>query len=156
MAESHFLSGLKQRRAERLGGLETIRAEIAALEAREVETVEQLSHLDALLKSEDPSIKLDAIRPRKARGSSPRFGAVRPGDDAKRLPVTKAVLRLLRTEGIAMTVDQVVARLEPDYADLERKKLVQNVRMFMSAKKSAGVLHANEDEGRPLRYGIAA
>ena len=151
MAESHFVSALKQRRAEHLGQLEAVRVDIARLEALETETISLLGHVDALLRVEAPDFRIETVRPRK-----PRAPQSHKRDDGKRLPVTQAVLRLLRTEGVPLTVDEVVGHLRSDYADIGEKKLLQNVRMFMSSKKTAGVLHANENEGRPLRYGISA
>lgn len=148
MAESHFVSGLKQRRAEHLGHLQQLREEIAHIEAKERELLDTLGHVDALLRTEAPDLRLEQIKP---RGSS---GEVGHAGGTKELPVTKAVLRLLRTEGMAMTVDEVVERLAPDYPNIERKKLIQNVRMFMSSRKNAGVLTA--DGSKPLRYAIPA
>lgn len=137
--------------AEHLGHLQQLREEIAHLEAKERELLDTLGHVDALLRIEAPELRLEQIKPRKPRDAS--RGTGRAGG-TKGIPVTKAVLRLLRTEVTAMTVDEVVERLAPDYPDIECKKLMQNVRMVMSSRKNAGVLVA--DEGRPLRYAIAA
>ena len=149
MAEAHFVSGLKQRRAEYLGNLQQLQDEIAKLEAKEREVLDLLGHLDALLKFEAPEVRLDQIKPRKPRDSS------RATTDKGRqgIPLTKAVLRVLRTEDSAMSVDEVVDRLSPDYPDIERQKLVRNVRLFLSARKKSGALVGNGS--RPLRYSIA-
>ena len=154
MAETHFLGALKQRRADYLGDLQAIWAEIAALEVREDEAVSLLGHVDALLRVEAPDLDLEGVRPRKRRGPHPR-AQVGTSDGERRVPVTKAVLRLLRTERVGMTVGEVVDRLRAsDYPDMDDGKLTRNVRLFLSAKKSAGVLTSNDE--RPLRYAVAA
>lgn len=149
MAEGHFVNGLKHRRAEYLGRLQQLQEEIAALEAKEREMLDLLGHVDALLKFEAPEVRLDQIKPRKPR--DPSRALTHKGREG--IPLTKAVLRVLRTEGLAMSVDEVADRLSPDYPDIERQKLVRNVRLFLSARKKSGTLVANG--GRPLRYSIA-
>ena len=154
MADTHLLSALKQRRADCLGDIRSVQADMAALEAREAALMSFLGHVDALLRAEAPDLDLETIRPRKRRDPHRRAQVGTP-DGEKRLPVTKAVLRLLRTEPVPMTVDEVVKKLRStDYAEMDDQKLTQNVRMFLSAKKSAGVLVATGE--RPLRYAIAA
>lgn len=148
MAEGHFISGLKQRRAEHLGRLQQLRDEIANLEAEERELLDTLGHVDALLRIEAPDLRLDLIKPRKPR--DPKRVATSKGRGG--VPITKAVLRLLRIEGSGMTVEEIAERLSSDYPELERKKLVQNIRIFLSARKGSGTLVT--DEGRPLRYAI--
>jgi len=108
-----------------------------------------LGHVDALLKVEAPEVQLEQIKPRKPRDLAAASGRGREG-----VPITQAVLRLLRTEGSALTVEELVERLSPDYPEIERKKLVQNVRLFLSARKKSGALVAHGV--RPLRYSIAS
>ena len=153
MADTHLLSALKQRRADCLGDIRSVQAAMAALEAREAALMSFLGHVDALLRAEAPDLDLETIRPRKRRDPHRRAQVGTP--DEKRPPVTKAILRLLREERAPMTVEEVVTKLRSsDYAEMDDHKLTQNVRMFLSAKKSAGVLVAMGE--RPLRYAIAA
>lgn len=155
MAETHLVSGLKQRRAERLGELEEVRARLSELEAQEQKLLEMLAHVDALLVVEAPDLELARIKPRKPRTSRVP-GTGRSEQGAKRIPITKAILRLMRTEQLPMSVDEVVVCLRRDYGDVEERKLVQNVRAFLSTKKTSGVLTASEDGAKTLRYAIAA
>ena len=80
MAESHFISALKQRRGDYLGELQAVQASMSELEAKEAEMVGMLEHVDALLRKEAPDLELETIRPRK-RGSLTHAAAV---------PVTRA------------------------------------------------------------------
>jgi hypothetical protein len=156
MAESHFVSGLKQRRSDRLGELEQTRKDIAEHEQRERSLLEVIEHIDALLTVEDPNIAIDRIKPRKPRGPHPRSGGGRSGPGGNRIPITQAVLRLLRTRRVAMTAQEVIATLQPDYADHDKRKLAQNVRMFLSTKKREGVITAAANGDGLLGYVIAA
>ena len=153
MAESHFVSAMKQRRADYLGDLQRLQVEMATLEGRETDLISLLGSVDALLPVEAPEFDLDDVRPRKRRDPHPRAQAGSP-DGEKRLPVTKAILRVLRTEKVPMTVEDVVDRLRTDYADIGERKLAQNIRTFLSSKKAAGILASNDE--RPLRYTVAA
>jgi hypothetical protein len=153
MAESHFLSALKRRRAECLGHILRIREQIAALELEETALCRRLENVDALLRDEEPGISLESIKP---RGPHPRSGSSGRDPKDKRLPVTQAVLRVLRTGGVPMTADEVMMQLSRDYAYLGEKKLMQNVRIFLSSKKKDGLLKAAANEDGILRYGIAA
>ncbi len=156
MAETHLVSGLKQRRAERLGELEDVRTKLAELETEEREILAMLAHVDALLAVEAPGLELARIRPRKPRGPLPGKGGGRGAGNSKRIPVTQAVLRVMRTEQVPMSVDEVVVCLRREYGDVEERKLLQSVRGFLSTKKASGILTASEDGIGPLRYAIAA
>ena len=156
MAETHLVSGLKQRRAERLGELEDIRARLAELEGKEQELLAMLAHVDALLTVEAPDLELARIRPRKPRAARASSGGGHGVGNSKRIPITQAVLRVMRTEQVPMSVDEVVVCLRRDYSDVEERKLIQNVRAFLSTRKASGVLTASEDGIGLLRYAIAA
>ena len=155
MAESHFVSALRQRRADCLGELEEIRAKLAEMDARESSLVGKLGHLDALIQDEAPELLLEAVKPRRPRGPHPRSGSA--GPDGKRHALSQAILRTLRTRKDAMSAREVKEAVQPDFADQDDTKLLRNVSVFLSNKKKAGLLHAStgNDDG-PVRYRVAA
>ena len=129
MAESHFLSALKQRRGECLGELAKIRSAISDLEESEGRLIAKLGHVDALLLDEAPELALDTIRPRKPREPHPRSGSDGRDPAEKRLSIAKATLRVLRTGGSPMTVNGIMKHLLHDYPDSTEKALKVSVRL---------------------------
>ncbi len=128
---------------------------MAELEAKENAVVERLAHVDAILKDEQPGIVLETIRPRKPRAPHPRSGSAGRDPADKRIPITQAILRVLRTNGVAMTAAAVVEDLKAEYGDVEPRRLAQNVTQFLSVKKKAGLLVAAASDDGLLAYAIA-
>ncbi len=154
MAESHFLSALKQRRADYLGELQAIQASMAELEAKEAETIDILTCVDALLRKEAPDLALDSIRPRKRREPHPRSGSA--DDTDGRVPLTKAILKMLRTRRVPMSAREVFEAVQSEYADGNDAKLLRGISTFLSMKKKAGLLRAVQNSGEGVRYAVAA
>ena len=151
MAESHFVSALRQRRADCLGELNEVRKTLAELEAREAALFEKMGHVDALIRDEAPELLLEIIKPRKPRGPHPRSGG------GGRTPLSQAVLRTLRTRKTPMSAREVKDELQAAFPDQDEPKLLRNVSTFLSIKKKAGLLEAAAtDDGGPVRYRIAA
>lgn len=150
MAESHFVSALRQRRADCLGELNEVRKTLAEMEAREAALVEKLGHVDALIRDEAPELLLETIKPRKPRGPHPRSGGT------GRTPLSQAVLRTLRTRKAPMSAREVKEELQVVFPDQDELKLLHNVSTFLSVKKKAGLLEAATDDGGLVRYRIAA
>ena len=150
MADSHFVSALRQRWADRLGELEQARLAIAGLEAEEAAIAEKLTHLEAMIRDEAPELLLETIKPRKPRAPKP--------DDAggTRMPLSKAILRTLRLKKKAMSAREVRDALREDYADQGDVKLLRNVSTILSVKKTAGLLSALQTDDGILRYQAAA
>lgn len=179
MGETHLVSGLKALRAEKLDDLERIREDIALLEKKAVEIEGVLVHVDGVLAHVAPDLALQAVvpvrhrtAPSKANGrdhqpAAPRRRHTRPADDkdtvdrnrrgdglSHELPVTQHVLRLLRTEGIPMTVDEVVEVLAMQRHGAKREKLTGSVRNFLSTKTREGLLSAEAGADGLKRYAV--
>jgi hypothetical protein len=154
MAESHFLSALKQRRGEYLEQLNAIRAKMTGLEADESEALAMLDHVDALLRVEAPDLDLDGIGPRRKRVPHPRSGVA--GADGGRGTFSSAVLTTLRRRGAPMSAREVFEALQTTYADRDQGKLLRDVSVYLSNKKKAGLLRAVAYDGRSVRYMVAA
>lgn len=180
MGETHLISGLKALRAEKLDDLERIREDIVLLEKKAVEIEGVLVHVDGVLAHVAPDLALQAVvpvRPRqvpvKANGrdhqpSASRRRRTRPVDDdgekadlnrrgdglSHELPVTQHVLRLLRTEGIPMTVEEVVEVLALQRHGANRDKLTGSVRNFLSTKTKEGLLTAEAGADGLKRYAV--
>jgi hypothetical protein len=92
---------LKQRRADYLGELLTIQLSMSEMEAREPKTIWMLTHVDALLLVAAPDLASDGSRQRKRREPHARSGSV--GDTGERVPLTKAILKTLRTRRALMS-----------------------------------------------------
>ncbi len=147
---AHLISGLKQLRGEALNRIAEIDKQLEALELERETTAANLKHVDGVLLQQDPDIKLEAIKARRPKGS-----LVSKRGDGRRLPVTQAILKLLRVRNLPMSVDEVVESLERDYPTTDKKKLKQNARMFLSSKKTKGVLQAVENGKGVLAYSFA-
>ena len=148
--DTHLFSGLKQLRGETLGRVADLDKQIEALEQERDAAVSALSHVDAVLRQQDPTVKLESIKARRPKGS-----CASTRRDGKRVPVTRAVMTLLRARNVPMTVQDIVACLRSDYPSIDDRKLTQNVRMLLSTKKAAGVLKTTPTEGRAQAYSFA-
>lgn len=151
MAENHLISGLRQLRGETLGRIADLDRQLETMEREREAAVSALDHIDGVLLHQDPDIKLETIKARRPKGS-----CVTTRADGRRVPVTQAVLKLLRIRNVPMSVDDVVECLERDYPSMDSKKLKQNVRMLLSTKKAKGVLQATNNDRGVLSYSFAA
>ena len=157
MAETHFISWLKQRRAESLGELEDLRKKLADLEAAETKLLDRIEHIDALIKHEDPSFPLDSIKPRKPRTPHPRSGGGRSGPHGERMPVVQAVLRAFRKSTAPMSIEDVLAKVRQDYPNHDEAKLLANIRVYVHTKVREGLLVSLDRDGDRKRklYSLA-
>ena len=150
MAEEHLISGLKRLRGETLCRVADIDKQIETLEREREAALAALKHVDGVLLLQEPGIKLEAIKARRPKGS-----CVTTRADGRRVPVTQAILKLLRIRDVPMSVDDIVTSLQPDYPSKDGEKLKQNVRMFLSSKKKAGILQAGPNDKGVLAYSFA-
>ena len=150
MADEHLISGLKQLRGETLCRVADIDKQLEALELEREIALAALEHVDGVLLLKEPGIKLEAIKARRPKGS-----CVTTRADGRRVPVTQAILKLLRVRDVSMSVDDIVTSLRPDYPSKDGEKLRQNVRMFLSSKKRMGILQGAPNDKGVLAYGFA-
>lgn len=150
MAETHFLSGLKERRSDFLGQVEAVRRQIIELEAREQELLNLLSHVDRLLVHEAPDLSLDTVKARRPRGPHPRSGSGSREDS-----VSRAALDTLRRSDSAMTVDEISERIASGFGRTPAKQLKQNIRAALSNAKKLGLLTAQASASGLLAYETA-
>ncbi len=152
MAENHYVSALKQRRGVAMGQLSDIEEKIAQLEAERDGILGMLEHVDALLLHEDPTIQLDAI---KRRWPRPTRTGREP--ERKKMSVSKAILRLLRTEGVPMAAREISEHLVQEFPERNKEKLRAYVRTLLSNMKREEELDAAaNNDGGGVRYFIAA
>jgi hypothetical protein len=151
VSESHLVSGLKQSRGVTMGRLADYDRQLEMLQ-RERDTVfDSLGPIDAVLVMLEPSIKLEAIKARRPKGS-----CVSTRGDGRRVPITQAILKLLHRHDGPLTVSDVVQRLRNDYPSADERKLAQNVRVFLSKKKNENVLRALKNDRGVLGYSFIA
>ncbi len=154
MAESHLISQLKQVRADCLGELEDVRRAIADLERQEATVLQNLQHVDGVLRFKAPDLALDGIRPRRRRDA--RTDNDDDGSDTKRQPMTHAVLRTLRIGKRPMSAREVMEALRTEYSDGDEGKLLRSISTFLSVKKKEGLLQGVANDGDVTRYMVAA
>jgi hypothetical protein len=154
MAESHFLSALKQRRSEDLGQLQSIQMKMSELEASEAEVLRVLADVDGLLHVEAPDLALESIQPRKRRESHPRTGGI--GESGGRAPLSQAILKTLRTRWTPTSAREVFEAVRNAYEYGNKTKWLRNVSTFLSVKKKVGLLRAVANDGEGVKYLVAA
>lgn len=137
MAESHLVSGLKNLRAEKLGRLQQIKAEIERLEAEAASVEAVVGHVDGVLKDVAPELDLETVKPVRARRPTQVNGHDGSGHA---LPVTQHILRIMRLEKQPMAIDEIVECLAVQRPGSDRKKLSSSAYQFLGVKVKDGLL----------------
>ncbi len=152
MAEDYrqLVAQLTRLRGETLSRIDDLDKQIAALEQERESITAELAYVDGILRARAPELKLETVKPRRPKGS-----CVVKRADGRRVPVTQAILKLLRVRNVPMSVDDVVEVLSLDYPALDAEKLKQNVRSFLSTRRSKGVLEAAPNDKGVLAYRFA-